>query len=166
MIAKARLWWAGREPRERKMLMAGSAVALVLGVYLAVWEPIASASARLTDELPKLRVQAADFSRQAAEAERLRASSQSRGPVTSIQSAVQESAPRFNVQGAVKSVQQLAPDRAQVAMGPVAFDPLVRWLGDLGQSSGIAVETLQIGATAEQGKVAVETLVLRTMRGQ
>jgi len=161
MIAKLRAWLAGREPRERVLLVGGSVVATLLVLYALVWSPISTEADRLSRSLPKLRADAAAFGREAAEAERLRATTQSRPAPKPLAIAVQESAPRFNVQTAIKSVQALGPDRAQVAMGPVSFDSLMLWLGDLAQSAGITVETLQLSSLAEPGKVAVDGLVLR-----
>jgi general secretion pathway protein M len=166
MMADLRTWWAAREPRERNMLTAGGVVALVLLLYLAIWDPIQSSSDRLAKELPRLRDQSAQFNRDAAEAERLRGQANSRGAPPPIATAVQDAAQRASVQAAIKSVQTLAPDRVQIAMNPVAFDALMRFIGDLGQDAGVAVESITTTATAEAGKVQVDGLVLRSARGQ
>jgi type II secretory pathway component PulM len=59
-------------------------------------------------------------------------------------------------------VRDLAEGRIQVAVKPVAFDALVRLLGELGAGHGLAVESLVVRAAPEPGRVQVESLVLRT----
>lgn len=166
MMAQLKAWWAAREPRERLMLGSGGGVALLLMLYLLIWDPIQSSAAQLANELPALREQAAQFNRDAAEAERLRASAQARGPAPQITNAIQESARRAALGDAIKSVQPLGTDRAQVSLGVVPFDGFMRMLGDLGQTAGVSVESVSAKSVPEAGKVQVDALVLKSGRGQ
>lgn len=166
MMAQLRAWWMAREARERLMLGGGGVIALALILYLAIWDPIRSSADQLAGELPRLREQAAQFNRDAQEAERLRAQGAARGPAPAIATAIQDSARRAAIADAIKSVQPMGTDRAQVTMGVVAFDGFMRWLGDLGQGSGVVVESLSAKAAPEVGKVQVDALVLKSNRGQ
>jgi general secretion pathway protein M len=164
MKEQLRVWWEARDARERMLAGGGGAVALLLILYLAIWDPIVSSAKSLSTELPALRTAAAKFNQDATEAERLRATARNRGPAPSLTTAIDESAQRTNVKPAIKQVQSLGPDRAQVTLGPVAFDQLVRWLADMGQQGGVAVDSLQLAA-AGPGRVTVDGLVLRSTRG-
>lgn len=102
-----RAWWGGLGARERRVVLAGSAVVAAIVVFFALWEPAADGIRRLNAELPNLRAQDASLRAMAQEAARLRSAG---GSVTPV-------APDDRV-GAVRR----ALDRAGLARGtaPVA----------------------------------------------
>lgn len=158
-------WWAGRDARERTMLAGGLAAVLLIALYVFAWEPIQSSSTRLATDLPRLRAQATQFNRDAADAERLKLAGKNRRGGPGIQTAIDEAAQRANIKGAVKTVQTQGTDRAQVTMaGPVAFDGFARFVADLTISGGVSVESVQIRA-ADSGRVTIEALVLKAAKG-
>jgi general secretion pathway protein M len=154
-------YWQARDPRERAILLVGGIVAVILLLYLLVWDPIQSDRQRLVRDLPKLRAQVEQFRRDAEEAEGLRARAKSRGPGQSLQAAVESSAKQANLGGAIKSVQALGTERAQVSGASVPFDGFVRWIAAIAQSDGVSVDSIQASAAAEPGRLQVESLVLR-----
>lgn len=154
--------WRAREPRERLVLAVGLGMLVVAALWAYVWEPIARDRARLATALPQLRAQARVVAAQGAEVERLRSAARARGAPVTPEAAIGAAAAALGLGEAIGAVSALGEGRVQVAVKPVAFDALVRLLGELGAQHGHAVETLVVRAAPERGRVHVETLILRT----
>jgi general secretion pathway protein M len=153
--------WNAREPRERAVIAAGLVALVLAALWAWVWDPIEADRARLVAALPKLRAQALDVARQGAEVERLRNAARARGAAGAPADAVAAAAKSLELADAVGTVTSLAEERVQVVLKPVPFDALMRLLGELGATHGLAVESLAVRAAPEPGRVQVETLVLR-----
>jgi general secretion pathway protein M len=67
-----RQWWIGLSRRERIAVLSAATLVLLAVVYLAGIEPAWRSRARLTAELPRLRSDAAELDRLAAEASKLK----------------------------------------------------------------------------------------------
>jgi general secretion pathway protein M len=67
-----RQWWIGLSRRERIAVLTAATLVLLAVVYLAGIEPAWRSRARLTAELPRLRSDAAELDRLAAEAGKLK----------------------------------------------------------------------------------------------
>lgn len=154
--------WSAREPRERRVIAAGLGALLLAVLWAYVWEPISTDRARLVAALPKLRAQAQQVATQGAEVERLRNAARSRGTPSAPDAAIGVAAQSLGLGDAIGTVTALGEGRIQVAVKPVAFDALMRLLGELGAGHGLAVESLVVRAAPEPGRVQIETLVLRT----
>lgn len=160
MLDRLREWWQARLARERAIIFAGVAALAVAGLWAYVWLPIAAERARLTAALPTLRLQVQQVTRGAAEVERLRVAGRARG-AAAPQRALDETLRAAGFGDGYTGVARLGNGRNQVNLGVVSFDLLVRVLGQLADTHGLAVETLVVRAAGEPGKVRVETLVLR-----
>ncbi len=79
-------WWAGRLPRERALLLAGSAVLGVLGLYWFVVQPLSVAGERAARALPALRAQTSEMQALAKEVQRLRQLASVASPAADIAS--------------------------------------------------------------------------------
>lgn len=64
-------FWTNLAPRERWLVAGGIAVVVLACAYLLLWEPAATGRARLAEELPLLREQAAQMTTLAREARTL-----------------------------------------------------------------------------------------------
>jgi type II secretory pathway component PulM len=154
--------WRAREPRERLVIAIGLGALLAAALWAYVWDPIVRDRARLVTALPQLRAQAREVAAQGAEVERLRNAARSRGAPAAPEAAIAAAAAALGLGEAIGTVTALGEGRVQVAVKPVAFDTLVRLLGELGTQHGYAVESLVVRAAPERGRVHVETLMLRT----
>lgn len=159
-------YWAARAPRERMMLAGGMAAAIILLLYVLVWDPIQTSRARLATELPKLRAQAAQLRLDAEQAEGLRGRIKSNDSGRPLPSVIDTSAKAAGLRDSIKQIQSLSNDRTQINLSNVGFDALVQWLAGLGASDGIAVETMNASAASQSGRVQVESLVVRSARAQ
>ena len=157
-----REWWQARAPRERLVYGVGAGALVIASLWAYVWLPLQSDRARLAAALPKLRVQAAETVRESAEVERLRAAARARGAVP--QGAIEDAMKAAGFGDAYAGVSPLGEGRVQVNLRTVGFDELVRALAALGESQGVTVESMALKAAGE-GKVQVESLVLRAARG-
>jgi type II secretory pathway component PulM len=162
VIERAREWWRARAPRERLVYGLGAGALLVASLWAYVWLPVQDDRARLAAAVPKLKREAAETVRESAEVERLRAAARGRGAVP--QTAIEAAMKSAGFGDAYAGVSSLGEGRVQVNLRTVPFDELVRALAALGESHGVAVETAALRAAGE-GKVQVESLVLRAARG-
>lgn len=162
MIERAQAWWQARAPRERLVFGVGAGALLAASLWAYVWLPVQAERARLVAAVPTLRAAAQETARESAEVERLRATAHRRGPVP--QAAIEDTMKAAGFGEAYAGVSSLGEGRTQVNLSTVPFDELVRALAALAETHGVAVESLALKAAGE-GKVQVESLVLRAARG-
>jgi general secretion pathway protein M len=157
-----RTMWHARTPRERFALMLAGVVIAVFLLYSFVWEPVRAERTRLRESLPELRAQAARFAIDAAEVRRLRASAHGQ-PQSSAggPTAVEAAAEQIGVRASITSITEVPGGRLQVALEPVPYEVLVRWIGELARSAGLAVESVQLRPGPKPGLVMVESLVFK-----
>ncbi|MGB8435536.1 MAG: type II secretion system protein M [Burkholderiales bacterium] len=161
----ARTMWLARTPRERFALTVAAGVIAALLLYSFVWEPVRAERARLRESLPQLRAQAAQFASDAAEASRLRASARGQPPSVGGATAVEAAAEQIGVRANITSITEVSGGRLQVALEPVPYEALVRWIGELARSAGLAVESVQLRPSPKPGIVIVESLVFKGAEG-
>jgi len=162
VIERAREWWQARAPRERLVYGLGAGALVAASLWAYVWLPVQDDRARLAAAVPKLKREAAETVRESAEVERLRAAARARGAVP--QGAIDAAMKAAGFGDAYAGVSSLGEGRVQVNLRTVPFDELVRALAALGETHGVAVETAALRAAGE-GRVQVESLVLRAARG-
>lgn len=156
-----RVAWQARTSRERTVLVFGGVAIAALLFFGLVWEPLRVEHKRLRESLPQLRAQSVQFAADAAEAERLRGMGQTTSPTASARASVEAAADQSGVRPRVTSVTEVAGGRMQVAVEPVPFAALIRWMGTLASGAGITVESLQLRPGPTPGTVQVDTLVLK-----
>jgi general secretion pathway protein M len=153
--------WNARDARERALLSIGGIVAIVLILYLLVWDPITSERERLLRELPKLRAQAAEFRQLADEAESLKGRAKSSPAGQPLSVTIESSAKQANLGAPLRPVQSMGADRVQVSGNGLQFDALIRWIALMATSEGIVVEFAQATAASEPGRVQLDSLILK-----
>lgn len=144
------------------MILGIGALALtVLLVYHFGWEPLAAERERLRGSIGTLRAQAVQFDQDAAEAQRLRSVRKERPPSSSNHALLQEAAERVGVRSSIKSITEVADGRLQVAIEPLPYAALMKWIGDIMGSGAVIVDSIQIKASETPGAVQVDSLVLK-----
>jgi type II secretory pathway component PulM len=134
---------------------------LTLVFWGFIWEPLRADHRRLRASLPPLRAQAEEFSRNADEAKRLRGMRQTARPGASPRAAIEAVAGEVGLKPSIKFISEAPGGRLQVGIDPVSYEALVRWIGTLASTAGIAVDAVQLRPGPTPGTVLVETLVLR-----
>lgn len=156
--------WQARTARERTAIGFGAVVVAGLLLYGFVWEPWRVQQARLREYLPRLRAQATQFTADATEAQRLRERARITPAGDQPRAAIESAAVETGMRAQLESITELARDRFQVVLDPVAYDAFVRWTGALA-ARAVAVESVQLRAGATPGTIAVDSLVLKGRGG-
>jgi len=156
-----RTMWHARIPRERFALTVAGVVIAVFLLYSIVWEPVRAERTRLLQSLPQLRAQAGQFAIDAAEMRRLRTSEHGQPQSAGGPTAVEAAAEQIGVRASITSITEVPGGRLQVALEPLPYEALVRWMGELARSAGLAVESVQLRPGPKPGLVVVESLVFK-----
>jgi general secretion pathway protein M len=156
-----RTMWHARTPRERFALTVAGVVIAVFLLYSFVWEPVRAERSRLRESLPQLRAQAARFAIDAAEVRRLRASAHGQPQSLGGPAAVEAAADQIGVRASITSITEVPGGRLQVALEPLPYEALVRWIGELARSTGLVVESAELRPGPKPGLVMVESLVFK-----
>jgi len=137
-------WFMSLEANERRMLLSGGGLLLVMLLYVGIWEP-------LTNKVDSLRVSTAEqqsllaWMRGAAkEVKQLRGrGGQQAKPASggSLLSLVDRTAKSGRLGGALKRVQPDGDNKVRVWLEAANFDDLVRWLSALETRHGVHVES-------------------------
>ena len=151
-------WFMGLEVNERRMLIGGGSLLLVLLLYVGIWEP-------LTHNVESLRASTAEqesllaWMRGAAkEVKQLRGrSGQPVKPASgqSLLSLVDRTAKAGRLGPALKRVQPDGDEKVRVWLESASFDDVVRWLSSLESSQGVHVVSSVFQAKDDPGLVDV-----------
>lgn len=155
-------WWRRLQPRERRLLGAGGALAALLLLYALVWLPLTRQVERLRadvtaqrDELAWLREAAVRLGRHD-----LRIAAPTPADGASLPTLVDRSA---RTVGLARALRQLEPQRngeaVSVRLEQVGFDEMLRWLEVLAREHGIEVETASIDPREAAGRVDAQLLL-------
>lgn len=155
-LAQLQQRYAALEPRERRIVLIGGAVLLVVVYFLAVWEPLSSARAAAADRIASERSLAMRLAR--AEAELGQRPDQSRaapdaGRTRSLLAVVDQTGKAAGLGNGIRRVQPDGDDRVRVWLEDVPFDNTIRWLDRLQRREGLTVETADISADSKPGTV-------------
>lgn len=158
MKDQLRAYWQSRSSRDREIIVAISAIVLIMVLYAYLWLPMNEARDRLRKELPKLRGAAQQMEMQAKEVAQLRGTPT---PTASgaAQDVIDKSAERAGLKGELTQVTSLSSERTQVTLNAVAFDRWVEWTRTLASESALRVESAQVTATGEPGMVKVQAVL-------
>jgi len=149
-------WFMGLEANERRIMIGGGGLLLVMLLYVGIWEPI-------TNKMDALRVSTAEqqsrlaWMRGAAqEVKQLRG--HAGRPVRptsggSLLSLVDSTAKSGRLGGALKRVQPDGDAKVRVWLEAANFDDLVRWLTTLETRNGVHVESSVFQALDTPGRV-------------
>jgi general secretion pathway protein M len=158
--------WGSRSPRERKLIAGGGGFALLILLYLYVWQPISMERHRLRERLPELRVAAAQMQRDAAEATRLKALAAAKDPARAkrlpsggVQSVVEQSAGAAGLRDKIKTISSVDGNHVKVAFGGVPFDQWIGWVANLQSEQGIRLDSVSVDALPDAGKVNLQSVL-------
>ncbi len=145
-------WFASLAPRERMIVMAGAAAAVVILLWGAIWLPLDRAHDGMRTSVGTWQTSLADLKVVAA---RLAAADDTDGAqrVVSNESPVVIVDRTLRERGLNRTVkrQQPVPNGIRVEFESVAFDDLVLWLGTLESDYAMTVQAASLSAAIQAG---------------
>lgn len=159
--APLRDWFGGLAPRERKLVIAGAGVLVLLLLYLAVISPVTAAHQRLVNDIHRKQALLALINGSAG---RLQSTNQATGhlqPGQSVFAATSAAIQSSPIKSAVQRLEQVQSGGVRLSLSDVHFDALTRWLSTLSDQDGIVVKRANIEQSSDPGSVNA-TLTLDT----
>jgi general secretion pathway protein M len=153
-----RAWFMSLEQRERRILVAGAALAVVLLGYMVVWEPFYGNLVHLRSSVEQQRSTLQWMERKAREVRALRAADrrQSQGSNgQSLLALVDQSARKAGLGGGISRIEPEGADSVRVWMDNVSFDDTVLWLGQLDNTYGVRTQVVSVESQDTPGRVNV-----------
>lgn len=140
-VLKFNTWWAQRAPRERRLLLAMTAVlAIGIAVWLADW--IQSEQKRLARTLPQARSSLATVQEATTELAKLKRDPKRPAPAADAMLAQLKAS---STARGLPLTLELNGDAVH-GQGKLAFDSLVGWLGEIQHDPGLRVTDIKVAA--------------------
>lgn len=155
-IAQLQERYAALEPRERRLVIAGALVLVVLVYYLALLEPLMNARSAAADRLAAEQALATQLVQARAELGQQRSTGSSRRSSArprSLLAVVDQTGKAAGLGDGMRRVQPEGDKRVRVWLEDVAFNDTIRWLDRIKRTDGLTVDTADISAASEPGKV-------------
>ena len=149
-----RNWWQSLGQRERSLVAGAAALALVAAVYAVAIEPAWKARARLGEELPLLRAQAAEVDALALEARQLARRGTAAAPAGALKSLLEQSLAAAQLRQA--RVTATDERRIVVSVQAAPVTPWLAWLEQAARESRLRIARIQVSRTAARGMVDSE----------
>jgi len=148
-------------PRERLIVVGGGLVLFVVGIYLFAWEPLLEKQQALNSSIKSQQGLHDWMLRSAAEVKSLKGSGRHKTlNAGAMQSVINRTAKTALPGAVIKRIEKNRQQGIQVWIEQVAFDDMVKWLGNLQQGKGIRVASMVSERTNQVGRVNVR-LVLK-----
>lgn len=153
-----RVWFESLAPRERRVVLGGGGVLVLVLVYLLVVEPVVEAFAErqrrvatLTEQLEWMRGAAAEVSDLRVVGATVNTDGDTRPPYLAIDTALRSAGlPR------PRRLEPVGDGGARLEFEAVPFDPLVRIVGRLRSESGLRVTRARIQRVEKPGQVSAQ----------
>jgi general secretion pathway protein M len=148
-------WWRGLDARERRWLIAGAAVLLLVLAWTLVWEPLQ----RSRDDWRRRAVAAEASLQWMRVASRVLVERRATGGEApagdgrSLLARVDSGAREAGLGTALLRVEPTGPDQVRVQFQQAGFDPLVQWLEQLSLQQGVRVTELSVQSAQGVGLV-------------
>lgn len=153
-------WWQSLASNERRMLVAGGLVALLLLGWALLWHPLALRRAELREDVERQRLELAYVRSGVAEVERSRATGvRARGDRQgkSLLALADASAREAGLEASLRRVEPVGERNVRVGFEAANFDQLAQWLELLAARYG--VEAIELSAERAEGLGLVDARV-------
>lgn len=138
-----KVWYASLHKREQRVLAAGVVFLAVMLVYSLLLHPYFSSVRALKADVERQQTKLVTMRQLAAQLQSLRGRQPAGLPSEqSLLAVVDKSANDAGLGAALKQVQTNSDGTLHLQLQAVAFDGLMRWLGDLQRQYGISVQQL------------------------
>lgn len=153
-------WFQGLQPRERAIVGAGAALALVIVVWGLIWNPMRTSTLELQESVTDRTRLLTDLRRAAQLQPGAAAQPQATGN-QSLVVLVDSTGRSFGLAGAFTRTRPDGPDAISVTFARAPFDALVSWLIDLEQTYGIYVDSASMTGSGQPGLVGGQLFLRR-----
>jgi general secretion pathway protein M len=160
-------WFNQLEARERKIVIAGGILLVVLGVYALMWTPFVSGLENLrksTVEKQELLVWMQDA---AQEVKTLRAQNPKQinqgGAEQSILGVIDRTAKQSKLGSAVKRVKPEGSTKAHVWLEDAVFNDVIRWLENMDNRQNIKIVSSMVDKQDSPGVVNIRLVLERSI---
>lgn len=155
-------FWSVRSDKERIMLCAIGAAALVAAACFILLVPALAASKQLSVALPGLRAQVEDMRQQQKEIAILRKKIGAASQHPDLKVLLQSSAARTSFASSIEKIESLSRGRTILLAASVNFDDWLGWMEGLQREFGVRLDNCKITATDRPGQVRVEATFVST----
>lgn len=146
-------FWSERSPREKQVMLIGSAVLALVISYSILLEPALTGRARLRDELPVMQRRLAQMSADAVQARSLSKAAHSRAPSgIALKEALVVSLAQHGL--AATQLNVVGPN-IQFKLKDVEFGTWIAWLNSVRQQFKVKVAEAHVSALKDIGHVDV-----------
>jgi len=149
-------FWQARSARERSVLVGGFGLVVVLLGYMLLWRPMLQDIARLQEQLPRLRAEAAQIGRAGDEVARLRGKAL---PATQNQQQLlplmERSAATHGLQGIFAQASN-GPSRIRASFERAPFNAWISWVDELHRTHRIVLVSGKLSALDAPGIVRAQ----------
>ena len=142
-------YWQARSAQERKILTLGAVFVLAVLIYLALIAPALEGKKQLDEEIPKLRLEAAQMQALIAEAKQYAGLAQT--PVPQVTKEVLE--PMLTQRGLTPGNIAVTSDFTKIQLTNVPFAALASWIAEVQKVHRLTVLDATIVAQATLGNV-------------
>lgn len=157
-------WWLTKTQREQLMLIAAAAVILLFLIYLLAWQPFTQAVEQKRLLVGSQQTTLDWMEQTLPEIQSLRGQ-QNRQTKTSneaLLTLVDRTAKQRQLRQQIQRIKPQGDDTVQLWVEQVAFDTLLKWLGELSLQYGIAVDSLNIDRQDLPGIVNAKLVLQRS----
>jgi general secretion pathway protein M len=153
LIGKVRLWYAGLNTRERRLVQVAAIALVVFVPYQLIWVPITAGASAMEEEVAAKQKQLLWMQEAAQKVQSLRRAGGPRRPTSagSLLSLTERTARQAKV--AVKKVQDEGDRGVRVWLEEAAFDDVLLWLDRLQHDHGVLVKELSVERQTAPGKI-------------
>lgn len=148
-------WWLGLQSSERRTLIIGAVILVIMAVYYGGWVPLQSDIARMEKQVKEQEAVKRWMEQAAQQATRLQGSSAGQTPIKrsgrSLLSLVDQAAKRGKLD--LKRIEPDGNDAVKVWLEQASFDDMMRWLINLEKQHGLEINTITIDRQADSGRV-------------
>jgi general secretion pathway protein M len=159
LYQQALAYWRALGARERLIVTAGGAVALVLLLYAILWLPLQHDLDRLRADLPRAREQLLWMRAQEGRVKVLRAAASPAVQSGGLLSFVEQSSTAYSIRPNIKRIEPQGANSVSLAIDGVAFNSLVEWLANLQKQGGVRIETASLEPLPTPGVVNARVLL-------
>jgi general secretion pathway protein M len=150
-------WFMQLATRERRIVLSGLALLIIILIYLLAWEPFVNHRQQLRQTVKEQQALVEWMQQASAEAEQLRAvNGDAAGRLPDGQSllaVVDQAAKNSGLGAAMKRVEPEGQDTARVWFEQARFDELMTWLDGMQRNFGVGVVSIVLERQEQSGLI-------------